>query len=98
MMRYNELPDDLDNIMRTVSGRRFISNLLEDSGAEEDGYCGDAMANAYWQGRRSVGVAVLKAVRNLLNGLDYEQQMRIEARARLPSAKTDGDEIYDETI
>lgn len=93
-MNYRELSDDLDNIMSKESGRRFISNLLDGVGVDAVGFCSDAAANAYWQGRRSVGVAILAAVRNLTNGLEYERQMRIEERARLPSAEPVEDDIY----
>lgn len=93
-MNYRELSDDLDNIMSKESGRRFISNLLDDAGVDNAGFCSDAAANAYCQGRRSVGVAILAAVRNLTNGLEYERQMRIEERARLPSAEQVEDDIY----
>lgn len=97
-MTYKEFADDLDTIMAKESGRRFINSLLEDTGVDEQGFCSDAAANAYWQGRRSVGIALLAAVRELTNGLEYERQMRIEARARLPSARKSEDAIYDMTV
>lgn len=97
-MEYKEFRDDLDTIMAKESGRRFINNLLNDTGVDECGFCSDAAANAYWQGRRSVGIALLAAVRELTNGLEYERQMRIEARARLPSESSSKGDIYDLTV
>lgn len=96
-MEYKELRDDLDTIMSKEFGRRFISNLLEATDAENTVFCSDAAANAYWQGRRSVGSELLKAVRDLPDGLEYEKKMRVEARARLPSADRSVEDIYDMT-
>lgn len=96
-MDYKDMQDDLDAIMSKEGGRRFIMQLLLEAGTDESCFCADPQLLAYYEGRRSLGVAVLGEVRRLTSGLEYERQMRIEARARLPSALRKTDDIYDLT-
>ncbi len=96
-MDYPQIADDLDNIMRTESGRRFIFNLLEHIGTDSCNFFADANTNAYWQGRRSVGSELLQSIRNLNTGLEYEHAMRKEARAQPQSGNSKQADIWENT-
>lgn len=83
---------DLEDIMQTDGGRRFIYRLLDDCNADSADLCQDA----YNLGRRSVGMKLLQDIRSLPEGLNLEMAMRIEARAQ--PQKESRDDIYDKFV
>ena len=83
---------DLEDIMQTDGGRRFIYRLLDDCNADSADLCQDA----YNLGRRSVGMKLLQDIRSLPEGLNLEMAMRIEARAQ--PQKEWRDDLYDKFI
>ncbi len=83
---------DLEDIMQTDGGRRFIYRLLDDCYADSADLCQDA----YNLGRRSVGMKLLQDIRSLPEGLNLEMAMRIEARAQ--PQKERRDDLYDKFV
>lgn len=83
---------DLEDIMQTDGGRRFIYRLLDDCNADSADLCQDA----YNLGRRSVGMKLLQDIRSLPEGLNLEMAMRIEARAQ--PQKEIRDDLYDKFV
>mgnify|MGYP001243052581 CR=1 FL=1 len=55
--------DDLDVIMRTENGRRFIYAILESTEVETAVFSAEPYFNAFLSGKRAVGVDLLKNIR-----------------------------------
>lgn len=76
------IDQDLKDLMETEGGRRFIYRLLQDCGTDNTALIIDPYASTYHLGRRSVGMDLLKRIRDLPGGWELEWQMRMEARAQ----------------
>lgn len=78
----------LENIMRTVNGRRFIAELLTHCGVGSYSMTGNIARDRYDDGRRSVGEDILRQISAIQSanesedGLALEYAMRREAKRR----------------
>lgn len=94
--------DDLQVIMETEYGRRFIMALLELCGVEQSIFGGGVDAVSFALGSKYIGEELQRSIRELDDGLHLELQMRLEARARPGAGKpektfimAEGDELDD---
>lgn len=56
---------DLDNVMSTESGRRFIWNLLAEAGVFKSSFTGDNNATNFKEGQRNAGLRVFSRVMDI---------------------------------
>lgn len=64
---------DVENVMATESGRRFVSRLLEYAGTDINVFDADPITHAHNAGKRSVGVWL----KNEVKEVNYDQYMRM---------------------
>lgn len=54
---------DIDAVMRTETGRKFISSILDYTGVDNDTYDPDTHAHAYKAGKRKVGLHIIEQIK-----------------------------------
>lgn len=77
---------DLRAVLGTEAGRRFVWRLIDGSGVFSQSYAGEALANAFNEGRRAVGIALMQESQTVSSRLYVE--MLAEELARLERLKT----------
>ena len=82
------------NVMETSEGRQFVWYLLEGTGAEAGNFNPEPCRNAWYAGRASIGIELLKLMRQTERGTELEFIMRREARQ--PPAETDQEDFYEQ--
>lgn len=50
--------NDIREVMRTASGRRFVASVLNMTGLRADVFNENPTTHAYYEGRRSIGVQI----------------------------------------
>ena len=94
LTRQREL-DDLKAVCATPAGRRFVFQQLQESGVFALVFdAANAQMNAFYEGRRSIGVALLANL-NELDPMLYPQMVKDAQRgeSHLKSVE-DADELY----
>lgn len=86
--------DDLDVIMRTENGRRFIYAILESTEVETAVFSAEPYFNAFLSGKRAVGVDLLKNIRMLNDGHSLEMLMRNEAESARHPPDLEDDALF----
>lgn len=92
-VRYQEEHNDLEAIVKTKHGRRYLWHLVVDSCCEDERSLCDHFGLALREGMARVGWRILKAIRELPDGFVYEKLMREEARA--PTEIDDDEEDFE---
>lgn len=87
--------DDLDVIMRTENGRRFIYAILESTEVETAVFSSEPYFNAFLSGKRAVGVDLLKNIRMLNDGHSLEMLMRNEAESARHPPDLEDDDLFE---
>ncbi len=91
--REHEAVREFTNVMRQPQGVRFIRHLLQLSGVWSASYAGgDALATAYNEGRRSMGIYIMELVRAQTPELMEELLGWREERLHLKDAGKDVEE------
>lgn len=78
---YPDYFEDLETIVKTKSGRRFIMHMIESCQTEANVFSNDSMCLSYMEGMRHVGNVLLNDVRILDDGFLLECTMRQEDAA-----------------
>lgn len=86
--------DDLDVIMRTENGRRFVHAILESTEVETAVFSAEPYFNAFLSGKRAVGVDLLKNIRMLNDGHSLEMLMRNEAESARHPPDLEDDDLF----
>ena len=86
--------DDLDAIMRTENGRRFIYAILESTEVETAVFSSEPYFNAFLSGKRAVGVDLLNNIRMLNDGHSLEMLMRNEAESARHPPDLEDDKLF----
>ena len=68
------------NVMKEAEGREFIAELLESTGVDNGNYVTDPQRAVFLNGRASIGIELLRLMRNSERGAELEAIMRREAR------------------
>lgn len=75
---YPDYLEDLEDILKTKEGRRFIMHIIESCQTETNVFSNDSMCLSYMEGMRHVGTVLLNDVRILNDGFSLECTMRQE--------------------
>ncbi|MEG2255152.1 MAG: hypothetical protein RSC33_07490, partial [Vagococcus sp.] len=90
--RVQQLKDDLEYVLNSEAGRRFIYHLLEECGVYNISHCNDIAFN---EGKRSIGLMIMKEI-NMLDDEDairYEIMMKRESFARQREKEHENEEF-----
>lgn len=97
MVTEEELQERADDALRTVLqtglGRRFVWHLIDVmAGTFGGSFAGEALTSAYQEGRRSVGIEVMRACQRVAPGL-YVQAMEeaMEERRQLEQERKEAE-------
>lgn len=79
---------DLENVMKTYSGRRVLMDILTTCGTYQASTSSDPVPASFVNGRRSIGIWLLSQIDQIKgdgdssDGLSLEMLMRREAKSR----------------